>query len=314
MRVSPLNFSRQLRPVRLGLLGGFSAVVLGLLVSPSWAGDPFRTTDEHDIGPHAEAAFESFFKAGDYGQTRTSLALALDQEADDPLVHGMAAAMAYLDRDWDTLAQAASRTRSTAEALTPADPLRGHLYTAVGIFLEGAHMYKTEGGGPGTIASALVMLQQVFSEIGKAEAIDSNDPELNLIKGYMDVLLAVNLPFSDPEKAIERLAEFGSPDYLAHRGIAIAYRDLKQLEAAMDSVDLALAAAPENPELFYLKAQLHRLQKQTQASITMFDKALEYAPQLPAQLTRKIYRERCRVMGGGHDLCSQEADDFLQSL
>jgi hypothetical protein len=45
----------------------------------------------------------------------------------------------------------------------------------------------------------------------KRKKVDPNDPELNLITGYMDLMLAVNLPFSDPAQAIERLEKYGSP-------------------------------------------------------------------------------------------------------
>ncbi|MGD1854941.1 MAG: Sll0314/Alr1548 family TPR repeat-containing protein [Leptolyngbyaceae cyanobacterium] len=294
-------------------LGVFTAATLTLLSSPVLAGDPFRSTTEHDIGPHTEAAFEAFFKEGDYVDAGTALELAMESEADDPLVHAMVASMAYLDEDWETVATEAGLTKSKAEALLEANPLRGHLYSAVGIFMEGAHLMSTEGVARSTPA-ALAMLQQVFSHISEAEKIDSTDPELNLVKGFMDLMLAVNLPFSDPEEAIERLSEHGSPSYLAYRGIALGYRDLGKMEDAMDAVDQALETAPNNPELFYLKAQLHRRQSETDDSVAMFDKALAYAAQLPPSLARKIYKEKCRTLGGTHAACGKEATDFVEAL
>ncbi|MBE9067560.1 hypothetical protein IQ260_12910 [Leptolyngbya cf. ectocarpi LEGE 11479] len=294
-------------------IGALTALTLTLVSTPVLAGDPFRSTTDYDIGPHAEAAFEAFFKEGDYVGARKALDLAMSSEADEPLVHGMAASMAYLDEDWETVATEAALTKSTAEALLETDPLRGHLYSAVGIFMEGAHMMSTEGVARSTPA-ALAMLQQVFSHIGEAEKIDSTDPELNLVKGFMDLMLAVNLPFSDPEEAIERLSEYGNPTYLAYRGIALGYRDLGQMSDAMDAVDKAIEAAPENPELFYLKAQLHRRQQETEDSLVMFDKALEYAAQLPSNLARKIYKEKCRTLGGSHESCGKEASDFVAAL
>ena len=294
-------------------LGALTAVTLTLVSSPVMAGDPFRATDDHNIGPHTEAAFEAFFKEGDYINARASLEKAMESESDDPLVHGMAASMAYLDEDWETLSEQAEMTRSTAESLLETDPLRGHIYSAVGIFMEGAHMMSTEGVARSTPA-ALAMLQQVFGHIGEAEKIDSTDPELNLVKGFMDLMLAVNLPFSDPEEAIERLSDHGSPTYVSYRGIALGYRDLGQISEAMEAVDQALTAAPENPELYYLKAQLHRRQQETEDSVAMFDKALEYAAQLPPSLARKIYKEKCRTLGGSHDTCGKEASDFVASL
>ncbi len=294
-------------------LGVTVAATLTLMSAPALAGDPFRSTDEHNIGPHTEAAFKAFFQRGDYVSTRTALDLAMESEVDEPLIHSMAASMAYLDEDWDTLATEAELTQAKAEALLETNPLRGHLYSAVGIFLEGAHMMSTQGVARSTPA-ALAMLQRVFSHIGEAEKIDSTDPELNLVKGFMDLMLAVNLPFSDPEKAIERLSKYGNPSYLAYRGIALGYRDLGQMTDAMDAVDQALETAPENPELFYLKAQLHRRQQETDDSVAMFDKALEYAAQLPSNLARKIYKEKCRTLGGSHDTCGKEAADFVEAL
>ncbi|ESA36016.1 tetratricopeptide repeat domain protein [Leptolyngbya sp. Heron Island J] len=293
--------------------GLLTAAALTVVATPVWAGDPFRSNSEHNIGPHAETAFESFFRAGDYVSARAALELAKASEADDPLVHSMAASMAYLDEDWDALDAEVALTRSTAETLLETDPLRGHIYSAVGIFMEGAHMMRTQGVARSTPA-ALAMLQQVFGHIGEAEKIDSTDPELNLVKGFMDLMLAVNLPFSDPEKAIERLSQYGNPEYIAYRGIALGYRDLGQMDDAMTAVEQALETAPENPELFYLKAQLHRRQQETDDSVAMFEKALEYAAQLPPNLARKIYKEKCRTLGGSHETCGIEARDFVDDL
>ncbi|NEQ55401.1 MAG: tetratricopeptide repeat protein, partial [Leptolyngbya sp. SIO3F4] len=104
------------------------------------------------------------------------------------------------------------------------------------------------------------------------------------------------------------------PSYLSYRGIALGYRDLGQMTDAMEAVDQALETAPENPELFYLKAQLHRRQSETDDSVAMFDKALEYAAQLPSNLARKIYKEKCRTLGGSHETCGKEATDFVEAL
>lgn len=297
----------------LKFLGALTAVTLSLISSPAWAGDPFRSGTEHNIGPHAEAAFEAFFKAGNYVGARTELELAMASEADEPMVHAMAAAMAYLDEDWDTLAAEADLTSSTAETLLEIDPLRGHIYSAVGIFMNGAHLLSTEGVARNTPA-AFSMLQQVFRHMGAAEKIDNTDPELNLVKGFMDLMLAVNLPLSDPEDAIDRLSQYGRPSYLAYRGIALGYRDLGQMTDAMAAVEQALETAPENPELYYLKAQLHRRQQETDDSIAMFDKALEYAAQLPYNMARRIYKEKCRTLGGSHETCGTEATEFVTGL
>lgn len=298
---------RPSRPIRkLASRFGSRLLALGLSLSvalPSLAADPFRTTSPHDIGDQTEAAFKAIFKDGDYVSARDYLRQAETTEADEPLVHAMLASMAYLDADWDEVANRAQLTQSKAQDLVAIDPLRGHLYTAVGIFLEGAHVLKTRGVARGT-PTALAMLQRVFSELDDAESIDPNDPELNLLKGYMDLMLAVNLPFSNPEEAIARMDQHGSPIYLSQRGIAIGYRDLEQYDEAMSAVNQALGAAPENPELLYLKAQLLARQGNKSESVELFDQALTYAEQLPDPLVQRITWEGCIVEGTPGDECS----------
>ena len=297
----------------LALAGASTVAMLSLLSSPALAGDPFRSSNEYNIGPNAEAAFEAFFKEGDYIRAQEIIDSALDSESEEPLVHGLAASMAYLDGDFDTMAVHAELTKSTAAALLDTSPLRGHLYSAVGIFLDGAHLMSTQGVARST-PTALGMLQRVFRHLDNAEKIDKTDPELNLVQGFMDLMLAVNLPFSNPEESIERLAQYSSPSYLTYRGIALGYRDLDQISDAMVAVDRALQAAPENPELFYLKAQLQRRQQQTADSVDSFDKALTYADQLPPETARMIYRERCRTLGGAADACGTQAANFVANL
>ncbi len=70
---------------------------------------------------------------------------------------------------------------------------------------------------------------KVYAYLGKAEAISANDPELNLIRGYMDLMLAVNLPFTSPDQAIERLEKNAAPRYLVDRGIAISLSRFKSI-------------------------------------------------------------------------------------
>ncbi|MGI8933885.1 Sll0314/Alr1548 family TPR repeat-containing protein [Leptolyngbya sp. BC1307] len=292
---------------KLATRAGSGLLALGLSLSvalPSLAADPFRTTSPHDIGDNTEAAFKAIFRDGDYVGAREYLEQAKTTEDDEPLVHAMLASMAYLDADWDEVANRAELTKIKAQALVATDPLRGHLYTAVGIFLEGAHVLKTRGVARGT-PTALAMLQRVFSELDKAESIDPNDPELNLLKGYMDLMLAVNLPFSNPAEAIARMDQYGSPIYLSQRGIAIGYRDLEQYDEAIAAVNQALGAAPENPELFYLKAQLLARQGAREESVALFNQALDYADQLPQPLVQRITWEGCVAEGTASDECSE---------
>ena len=193
------------------------------------------------------------------------------------------------------------------ERLIEADPLRGHIYTAVGIFLEGAHVVTTQGIARGT-PTALRKLQQVFSHFNQAESISENDPELSLVKGYMDLLLAVNLPFSNPEKAINYLDSHGRPDYIAQRGIAIGYRDLGQYNEAIDAVDRAIEEAPDNPELYYLKAQIYSNQDRDDESVELYNKTLEYEEQLPRRLVKQIRFEHCLAEGNRGHICSDRVD------
>jgi tetratricopeptide (TPR) repeat protein len=283
--------------LRTRLGSGLLAVLLGVGTAlPTLAADPFRantSTTPHSIGPLTEDAFEAIFKTGDYEAARTVLNKAKTDEADEPLVHAMLASMAYLSGDLEGVLDYAKSTQSAAQTLQSTDELRGHLYTAVGTFLEGAYVLKTEGVAQGT-PRALGMLQTVFSEIDDAESIDPNDPELNLIKGYMDLMLAVNLPFSDPEEAISRMDAHGSPSYLTQRGIAVGYRDLGEYDQAVAAVDVAISAAPTNPELLYLKAQILAKKGGAQAdSVKLFKQALTYADQLPTALVRQITWEGC---------------------
>ena len=217
------------------------------------------------------------------------------------LVATSPSAFAYLEEDWDDLNRYASQTRKTAEALISSDPLRGNLYTAVGHFLEGAYIISNEGTVRGT-PKALNKLQKVFSYMGEAEKIAATDPELNLIKGFMDLMLAVNLPFADPAEAIERLQNYAGPDYLAYRGLAVGYRDTDEHESALDAVNKAMQLTADNPELYYLKAQILvemggdrndlALLQEAQAN---FDAAWTQASdKFPEGLTRQLQKERDR--------------------
>lgn len=307
-----IRFGQSLRSPKaarrlLGLLLGIGLALLPLM-QPSWAGDPFRAQSPHEISDTSEQVFYAMFRDGNYVAARQGLNNADASANSDPLFHALGAAFAYLDEDWNTLATKAALTQQAATQLAPTDPLRGNLYEAVGIFLEGAHVLQTEGVARGT-PKALGMLQQVFDRMDAAEAVDPQDPELNLLKGYMDLLLAVNLPFADPERAIERLGTYGYPTYVAQRGIALGYRDLERDSEALTAVDAAIAAAPENPDLLYLKAQILRRLGRTDESLQYFDQALTYAAQLPSKTAVQIAFERCHVTGQDRTVCRQQANE-----
>lgn len=266
-------------------------VVLGMWATPGMAGDPFRTNNPRAIGANTEAAFNSIFKEGDYKGAKTHLTKAESTESTEPLAYAMQAALAFTNGDLEGLNRYATKTRETAQKILTTDPLRGNLYTAAGEFLAGAYEVKKQGSPVG----ALPKLQKVFQYLDEAKKVDPNDPELNLMSGYMDLMLAVNLPFSDPAQAINKLEKFGSPSYLAYRGIAVGYRDLKQYPKAMEFVDRALALTPNNPEVLYLKAQILRYQDKKPESLEFFKKALEKQAQLPKESVAQISFEQCRL-------------------
>jgi len=292
------------------VLASTAAVVLGLWVTPTLAGDPFRTTSPHAIGNNTESAFNSIFKEGNYTEAQRYLSQAEASEPNEPLAYAMLASYAYTNQDWETLNRYASKTLQTAQQLTRTDPLRGNLYTAVGHFLEGTYSFKKDGP-----VGALTKLQKVFQYLDEAKKINPNDPELNLLTGYMDLILAVNLPFSDPAQAINRLEQHGSPSYLAYRGIAIGYRDLKQYPKAMEFVDRAIQLTPANPEVLYLKAQILVKQGKKQEAIEFFNKALEKKAQLPRRSVAQITYEQCKAQNSidnSRRNCDAERDSIRQ--
>ena len=265
----------------------------GLVNSSAWAKDPFREQDARDIGKHTEQAFKTIFFEGDYKTVREELKLAEAKEVAEPLAHVMLASLAYTEKDWPNIKKYAVQTLDTAEVLSESDPVRGNLYLAVGHFLDGAYIYEKEGA-----LAAINKLQLVFKYLDRAEDSDPNDPELNLIKGYMDLLLAVNLPFSSPEQAIARFEDYAAPNYLVERGLAVAYRDLKDYNKALKYANKALKTAPENPEHYYLKGQILRKigkkKNSTQVlaeAVENFELALSRSAQLPDFILETLERE-----------------------
>ncbi|MBW4592474.1 MAG: hypothetical protein KME46_06030 [Brasilonema angustatum HA4187-MV1] len=281
------------------ILVAFSATIaLNIWANPSWAADPFRMKEPRNIGNKTEAAFKAIFQQGNYQAGDRYLQEALSTEPKEPLAYAMKASLAYTNKDLAALDTYSKKTSETAQNLISSDPLRGNLYAAVGLFLEGSVIIQREGTVKGA-PQALTRLQQVYQYLDKAEAVSPNDPELNLIKGYMDLLLAVNLPFANPEQAVQKLEKNAAPQYLADRGIALAYRDLKQYSQALDYANRALKVTTDNPELYYLKAQILREKANKeknsqlmQEAIKNFDTALTKKSQLPGDVTRQIERER----------------------
>lgn len=275
----------------------FVALTIGLAISfsnnPAWAKDPFREKNARNISEYTEQAFETVFLKGDYQAVREELNVAKSKEPEEPLNNALLAALAYTEKDWSQIKQYARETLESAQLLSKTDPVRGNLYLAVGHFLDGAYVYEKQGA-----IDAIEKLQLVFKFLDRAEAADPNDPELNLIKGYMDLLLAVNLPFSKPEQAIARFEDRAAPNYLVERGLAVAYRDLEQYQEALKYANNALKIAPENPEHYYLKGQiLRQIGKQENnlsalnEAVENFELALEKSAQLPEFILKTLERE-----------------------
>ncbi|PLS68033.1 MAG: hypothetical protein CV045_10195 [Cyanobacteria bacterium M5B4] len=271
---------------------------LALITLPTWAGDPFRKVNPRPIGKETEAAFRLLFQEGNYPAGVKQVDVALRSEADEPLLHSLRASIAYLEKDFPGMLVYSNRIKDSAQKLLSKDKLRGHLYNAVGLFMEAGHVVSTQGvikGAPQGIAT----LQKALEEMGKAQEVDATDPELNLIKGFMDILVASVLPITDLETALSSLRQ-ASPEYLQWRGIAIGYRDGKKSDQALEAVDKALAAAPQNPELLYLKAQI--LWQKGGASIEeakrLYRQAVERSGQLSASVARQLQQE-CRAITGG---------------
>jgi tetratricopeptide (TPR) repeat protein len=258
------------------------------------AADPFRQSNPRNIGKNTEAAFIAIFKEGNYQNAQKYLNLAEKNETEEPLTFAMYASLAYNNKEWDMVKSYADKTLRSAKSMASKDPLRSNLYMAVGHALEGAYVYNKEGA-----VGAIPKLQQIFYYFDEAEKQDPEDPEFNLLKGYLDLLLSANLPFSTPEQAIDRFEKFGAPDYLVDRGLAVAYRDLKQFDKAIQSVDRALKLTPDNPEIYYLKGQILRKQGRIENSspllkqaLEYFDKALVKSDQLTPDVLKTLKRER----------------------
>lgn len=269
------------------------------LTESALAVDPFRTGQSARTLDHSTAeAFQALFKQGDYPKARQLLGQArTNANQADPLTYALLATFAYLDADWNSFQIYGTRTQQTAANLaTGDDPLRGNLYQAVGYFLQAAYDVSDAGDGlPGGLPNALGKVQKMFDHLGKATNINPADPELNLVTGYIELLLANEVALVSPQKAINKLKNYAAPNYLAWRGLALAYRDHGTPEQAIDAVNQALTAAPNNPDLLYLKAQILRKQGKLAASRQLFDQALARKAQLPAGVVKQMVKERSKI-------------------
>ncbi|OIP74244.1 MAG: hypothetical protein AUK48_09585 [Oscillatoriales cyanobacterium CG2_30_44_21] len=262
------------------------------------AADPFRSSNSRAIGAETQKAFELMFKDGNYTSAVKQLDVAIRTEANEPLLFALRASTFYAKEDYLGMQVAGKRVRSNAEALKGKDNLRAHVYLAASDLIEAGYIVKAEGLS--SAGKALPLVQSVFDNIKKAQDIDPKDPELNLVKGYIDMLIASVLPLSDLESALASLKTYAAPDYLKWRGIALAYRDARIPNLALEAVNKALVAAPNNPDLNYLKGQILWMQggSNIPEAKKQFELALKKANQLNPTLLAEI-RQQCQNLSGG---------------
>ncbi len=277
------------------------AIAPWVLSTAALAGDPFRSgAQARPISDQTEAVFVALFRDGNYVKGKALLPAALERDRQEPLTLTLAAAIAYLNEDWTAYKRYAEETLRAAQALTNRDPLRGNLYQAVGHFLIAGYEISDAGAGPVLGASAaLLRVQRVLDHVSRAEAVNPKDPELNLLRGFMEWGIASNVGFVSMERAIDTLQTYAAPSYLRYRGLALAYRDRRQWREALDAVNLALAEAPNNPELLYLKAQILMASGDTNQSRQYFQQALAKQNQLPQSIREEIQRRSRRVLPQG---------------
>lgn len=270
-----------------------TAIVGGLAASPSQADDPFRSSDRRDIGDNTEAAFIAFFREGDYLKGKKYLDRASKNETKEPLFWTLKAGYDYVQGNRELIEKYAAKIRETARNIVDRDPVRGNLYEGVAYLIEGANAYETQGA-----LNSIGKIQKALQEFDEAEKNDPDDPEYNLYRGYVNLLLSVNLPFSSPEDSIFSFEKYAAPDYLVNRGISLAYRDLKKYGSALDYAKKALESAPDNPELYYLKGQILRIlgtkkedKELLKQALESFEIALSKTSQLPPILSEPIQGE-----------------------
>jgi tetratricopeptide (TPR) repeat protein len=282
----------------------FSPMIMPVLANPKPAAKPNSNMvlpavgTQVQQGSNVDRAKEAMFRDGDYAKAKEYLNLALKTEPNEPLTYAMSTLYPFSAGDFEKVKIYGDKTVKAAEQLMLTNPVRGNLYQGVGLAILAVYEMKKENGGA---LGALSKLQMVFEHIDKAKTLAPNNPELNLIKGYMDLLLAVNVPFSDTSQAIEQLKN-AEPKYLALRGMYIGHRDLKEYDKANTAIDNARKLAPQNPELTYYKAQLLGIRGREQhnesdlrASIQLFESAYQKRDGLLLSTIAQILSERCQA-------------------
>ncbi len=268
-------------------------------------------------GSNIEKDKEAMFRDGGYLRDKQYIDSARKTETNEPLVYAMSTLYPFSAGDLAQVKAYSEKTSQAGKRLMGTNPLRGNLYQGVGGAIDTA--YELKKNGP---LGALNKLQVVFKYMDAAKKINPNDPELNLIKGYMDLLLAVNVPFSDSNQAIEQLKN-SEPKYLAYRGIYIGYRDLKEYDKALNAINTAIKLAPNNPELTYYKAQILAVKgkankstgaKDLRESIKLFESAYQKRDRLLTSTIVQILSERCQAKSALNKVSADGCYGFEEQL
>lgn len=324
-----LNFARALVPFALFLtlfpsasIPPSGSIVLSdapaLATTKASSNMVFPTAGKANKGQsYVELAKAAMFRDGDYLKAKQYLDIALQLEPNEPLAYAMSTLYPFSNGEYEKVKEYGSKTVNTAAKLMKTNPLRGNLYQGVGTGILAAYEFKKTNGGA---LGALSRLQKVFAYLDKAKKIDANNPELNLIEGYINLLLAVNLPFSDTSEAIDDLKN-ASPKYLAWRGMYLGYRDLKDYDKANTAINNAIKLAPQNAELTYYKAQLlgirgreKRDEKALKESIKLFEVAYRKRDRLLISTLAQILSERCQAKSALQKTSTQGCYGFEAQL
>jgi tetratricopeptide (TPR) repeat protein len=250
------------------------------------AADPFRIgAKARPMGPSLQSAFEDFFRYGKYQSSSQKLAKAQSENPNEPLVFTLLAATAYQNQQKDVFLQMLPKIRDASNRIAAKDSARSHLYKGVAQGLEGYFLKDSVTDLPKTLTYASSMLL----EIDKAHSLSPNDPEINLFVGFINMVLGKH------GEALKNFQKAGPP-YLSLRGQALVYRDTKDYANAQVAVDKAIAVAPKNPELLYLKAQILVLQKNPTEAKKYFDLAINLGKELPADTLKQINKERSSLI------------------
>jgi tetratricopeptide (TPR) repeat protein len=266
------------------LIRRYTALPLAILLcaSSALAADPFRVGFKaRPMGASLQSAFEDFFRYGRYQSSDQKLTKAQAENPNEPLVYTLQAATAYQNQQKDVFLTTLPKIRAASKAIAEKDVARSHLYRGIAQGLEGYFLKDSVTDLPKTLTYASSMLL----EIDKAHQLSPNDPEINLFVGFINMVLG---------KRDEALTNFqkAGPPYLALRGQALVYRDTKDYPNAQIAVDKAIAVAPKNPELLYLKAQILSLQKNPTEAVKYFDQAIKLGNELPEGTLKQINKER----------------------